>query len=84
MMRPALYTVDTDGPGRLSTHVVAHCRIGIGRASLLAAGILALTGVPPERAWPLIERARGLPVPDTPEQRAWPAELLARSRLRAP
>ncbi|MET7397899.1 tyrosine protein phosphatase [Dactylosporangium sp. NPDC005572] len=69
------------GRVREGAHVVTHCRIGIGRASLLAAGILALNGVPPEQAWPLLERARGLTVPDTQAQRAWPAELAALSGM---
>lgn len=57
-------------------HVVVHCRFGIGRASLLAVGLLVLTGVPGDAAWSALERARGLPVPDTPEQRAWPFGLV--------
>src|SRR5437763_1273725 len=40
-------------------HIVTHCRFGIGRASLLAAGILVLTGCPPDQAWHQLERARG-------------------------
>ncbi|MER7772578.1 tyrosine protein phosphatase [Kitasatospora sp. NPDC096140] len=65
--------------GRLrdGAHVVTHCRAGIGRSSLLAAALLVLDGVDPDTAWNLIERARGLAVPDTAEQRAWTTELLA-------
>lgn len=61
---------------RTGDHIVNHCRIGIGRASLLAAGILVLNGIAPEQAWQLLERARGHPVPDTPAQREWPNRLL--------
>ncbi|MEW2490850.1 hypothetical protein [Streptomyces sp. NPDC048411] len=57
-------------------HVVTHCRAGIGRSSLLAAALLILNGVDPETAWNQIERARGLAVPDTAEQREWTTELL--------
>ncbi len=64
------------GQLRDGAHIVTHCRIGIGRASLLAAGILVLNGLPPDDAWQRLERARGLTVPDTPAQRDWPLELL--------
>ncbi|GAA5017665.1 tyrosine protein phosphatase [Kitasatospora paranensis] len=56
-------------------HVVAHCRAGIGRSSLLVAALLVREGVAPDTAWERIARARGLDVPDTAEQRAWPARL---------
>lgn len=51
--------------------VVAHCRQGIGRASLLAASVLVASGEDPDRALELIESARGRPVPDTDEQAGW-------------
>jgi protein-tyrosine phosphatase len=51
-------------------HVAIHCRNGIGRCSTLAATILIQEGTEPGRAWSLISAARGLTVPDTPEQRA--------------
>lgn len=57
-------------------HVVTHCRAGIGRASLLAAALLILGGTDADTAWSAIEEARGLAVPDTPEQRAWTLRLL--------
>jgi protein-tyrosine phosphatase len=65
---------------RGGAHIVTHCRFGIGRASLLAAGVLVLNGVPPEQAWSRLEHARGLPVPDTQAQREWPNELLNRAQ----
>lgn len=52
-------------------HVVIHCRMGIGRASLLAAAVLVSEGVSPHAAWEAIAEARGLAVPDTAEQRTW-------------
>lgn len=61
---------------RAGDHVVTHCRFGIGRASLLAAGILVLNGLPPDQAWQQLERARGHAVPDTTAQRDWPTKLL--------
>jgi protein-tyrosine phosphatase len=57
-------------------HIVTHCRFGIGRASLLAASVLVLRGLPPQQAWARVEQARGLAVPDTPAQREWPNVLL--------
>ncbi|MGW6917001.1 hypothetical protein ACWGB8_24705 [Kitasatospora sp. NPDC054939] len=61
---------------RDGAHVVTHCRAGLGRSSLLAASLLVLNGIDPDTAWSRIERARGLAVPDTAEQRRWPAALL--------
>jgi protein-tyrosine phosphatase len=66
---------------RSGAHIVTHCRFGIGRASLLAAGILVLNGLPPDQAWGQLENARGLAVPDTPAQRKWPSELLKQAQL---
>ena len=57
--------------------IVTHCRAGIGRSSLLAAALLILNGTDPDTAWGRIERARGLTVPDTAEQREWVMELPA-------
>ncbi|GAA3094629.1 hypothetical protein [Streptosporangium carneum] len=62
---------------RAGAHVVTHCRFGIGRACLLAAALLVLNGVDPETAWRGLERARGLAVPDTVEQRRWVDQLIA-------
>jgi protein-tyrosine phosphatase len=61
-------------------HIVTHCRFGIGRASLLAAALMVLTGTEPEEAWHLIAEARGLPIPDTDTQRHWPAGLIKHRR----
>jgi protein-tyrosine phosphatase len=54
-------------------HVAVHCRGGIGRSSVVAAAILVRLGVAPDQAWETISTARGIPVPETDEQRAWPA-----------
>jgi len=48
-----------------------HCRMGIGRSASLAVCVLIALGMPIEAAWAAVERARGLSVPDTAEQRAW-------------
>jgi protein-tyrosine phosphatase len=71
-------------PRRFSEHVSAvvadlsagrsvgiHCRLGVGRAALVAVCVLSRLGLTPDRAWAAVEMARGRPVPDTPEQRAW-------------
>jgi protein-tyrosine phosphatase len=55
--------------------VAVHCRQGIGRSSLLAASLLVAAGIDPDEAFRRIEKARGRPVPDTPEQRTWVARL---------
>lgn len=52
-------------------HVALHCRQGIGRSSMIAAALLIQAGVAPHEAWQRIESARGCPVPDTAEQKAW-------------
>lgn len=51
--------------------VAIHCRQSVGRSALLAAALLVEAGINPDEAFDRIERARGCPVPDTPEQRAW-------------
>jgi len=56
----------TDG-----TNTVVHCRGGIGRTGMLAAGILLHCGYEPDDAFRHISEARGAPVPDTDEQRNW-------------
>lgn len=55
--------------------IAIHCRQGIGRSGLIAAGVLVASGVDPETAFRQVSAARGLSVPETPEQRAWVLEL---------
>lgn len=50
---------------------VIHCRAGIGRSGLLAACIMIELGTPATTAIQSITQARGCPIPDTDEQRAW-------------
>lgn len=52
-------------------NVAIHCRQGIGRSSVVVASVLVLAGEEPGEAFRRIEEARGRPVPDTAEQRAW-------------
>src|ERR1022692_2818109 len=52
-------------------NVVVHCRQGIGRTGLIAAGLLGMKGLSPEAAVRSLGTARGVPVPETAEQRRW-------------
>jgi protein-tyrosine phosphatase len=58
--------------------VAVHCRAGIGRSSLMAAAILVLLGREPSGALDLIATSRGVPVPDTDEQRDWVQQMTVR------
>ena len=51
--------------------VGVHCRGSIGRATITAACSLIHVGWEPSRALSAIALARGVDVPDTPEQKAW-------------
>ena len=64
-------------------NVAIHCRAGIGRSSILAAAVLITSGMDVDAAFQQIEKARGLAVPDTPEQRAW-VERFAREAFDRP
>ncbi|MDR3479961.1 MAG: dual specificity protein phosphatase family protein [Burkholderiaceae bacterium] len=52
-------------------NTVIHCRAGIGRTGLISASILVREGFSPVEAFKLVSQARGVPVPDTPEQFDW-------------
>ena len=56
--------------------VAVHCRMGIGRASLIAASPLVVAGHSVDEAWRRVERARECAIPDTDEQRAWVRYLI--------
>ena len=51
--------------------IVIHCRAGIGRSGLIAAGVLLNEGLSPEAAFSLISKVRRVTVPDTEEQIKW-------------
>lgn len=51
--------------------VAIHCWVGQGRSALIGASALVLLGYPADEAFAALAAARGMPVPDTPEQRAW-------------
>ncbi|HUT11081.1 MAG TPA: dual specificity protein phosphatase family protein [Thermoguttaceae bacterium] len=51
--------------------VAVHCRMGIGRSSLVAACLLVKAGLKPRDAFRSISRDRGIDVPDTKDQIEW-------------
>jgi protein-tyrosine phosphatase len=51
--------------------VAIHCRAGIGRAGLVAGCVMHQLGVPYEDIFSALGRARGVRVPETPEQVEW-------------
>jgi protein-tyrosine phosphatase len=55
--------------------IVAHCRAGIGRSSLLLASLLRREGLSTDDAFRRITQARHMLVPDTPEQLHWVENL---------
>lgn len=56
-------------------NILIHCRGGIGRSGLLAASLLVHSGIEPEAAIRRASAARGLSVPETPEQKQWVRKL---------
>lgn len=59
--------------------VGVHCRQGIGRSAVLAAGVLVELGLTPADAFARIAAARGRDVPETDAQRDW-VDAFARTR----
>jgi protein-tyrosine phosphatase len=51
--------------------IVTHCRMGYGRAPMIAACIMVSEGCGTAEALTKLSAARGIPVPETKEQRAW-------------
>jgi protein-tyrosine phosphatase len=52
-------------------NVLVHCRQGIGRVGLVAACLLLTKGLNTGTVLNRVSAARGVPVPETPEQRRW-------------
>jgi protein-tyrosine phosphatase len=65
--------VEALGDGK---NVAVHCRQGLGRSSLIAAGALAAAGMSAARAIEVVSAARGQSVPETAAQRRWVHQLL--------
>ena len=55
--------------------IVIHCRMGIGRSSLVAAGIMVRAGIKASGIFDLISKYRTLEVPDTATQISWFEEI---------
>ncbi len=51
--------------------IVVHCRAGVGRSGLFAAGVLLHAGLDATGAFAQVGEARGVMVPETREQREW-------------
>jgi protein-tyrosine phosphatase len=58
-------------------HVAVHCRMGIGRSSMIAAILLALQGEDVDAVFQRLQAIRGSPIPDTEEQRSWTRHAVA-------
>jgi protein-tyrosine phosphatase len=52
-------------------NVLIHCRQGVGRTGLVAACLLVSKGWDPAKAVEHTSTSRGIPVPETTEQRRW-------------
>lgn len=52
-------------------NVAIHCRQGIGRSGLVAAGLLVTSGVGAGEAISVVSGARGLTIPETSAQLQW-------------
>jgi protein-tyrosine phosphatase len=75
---PVVATINSElSEGR---NVFIHCRQGIGRTGLIAACLLLKSGWTPQNAMEHLSAARGLPVPETEEQRRWIHDYTSRQR----
>lgn len=54
--------------------IVIHCRMGIGRSSVITAAIMKKIGFKTDSIFQHISKLRGLSVPDTKEQEKWISE----------
>jgi protein-tyrosine phosphatase len=66
---------ETLGALEQGENVAVHCRQSIGRAGMIAAGVLIASGTKPDEAIGTVSRARGLTIPETEEQRDWVRRL---------
>ena len=75
--RSAALQLAQDLAARLATGDAAliHCRAGIGRSAVIAACVMIRLGIDAAEALARITAARGVPVPDTDEQRAWVIDM---------
>jgi protein-tyrosine phosphatase len=64
-------------------NVAVHCRQGIGRSGLLAAGLLVTSGMDAAKAIREVSAARGQNIPETPAQLQWIRQLPTESLVPA-
>lgn len=67
----AEFVADLQAEIHAGRSVAVHCRASIGRSSLLLAALLTGEGLTPGEAFRRLSKARGLQVPDTPDQIRW-------------
>ena len=60
--------------------IVVHCRMGIGRTSLVLSGLLIRLGFDPKNIFDFLSQTRTLEVPDTAEQINWILERISSLR----
>jgi protein-tyrosine phosphatase len=65
------FLLELEGVLSRGSNVAVHCRQGIGRSGLIAAGLLIEAGLTPDEAVRGVSEARQLTVPETEEQRIW-------------
>lgn len=65
-------------------NVAVHCRQGVGRSGMVAAAALITSGASVRDAADIVGRARGVPVPETPDQLRWLEALTAEHPIPAP
>lgn len=82
--RSSVASLATDLARRLSEgkNIAIHCRQGLGRAAVIAACVLIMTGVEANSALKRLSESRGCSVPETTEQQRWVLEF--EKRLIAP
>jgi protein-tyrosine phosphatase len=64
--------------------VAVHCRQGVGRSAMVAAGVLVVQGYGVDQAFGFVQQARGMRVPDTEAQREWVREVAPQLRALRP
>jgi protein-tyrosine phosphatase len=55
--------------------IAVHCRGSVGRAGLIASGLLVLSGIDPADAFREVTAVRGISAPETAEQKDWVVTL---------
>ena len=64
-------------------NVAVHCRQGIGRSGLIAAGALMTAGLAPDKAIQVVGAARGELIPETDAQHQWIEQLASKHLIEA-